>query len=675
MQECQMSTKQPILTIFMVVRNEEKHISTVLNSLLCQTYSNFILKIVENGADDSTGAIVDNFAKQDNRITVIHLEQNDPNILFKMLDRIETIYYMFAAGHDFYAPAFIEKCLSALEADPHVVLAYPRASWIKDDKIIGDIPGVFDTRGMDSFSRILVVAYGLIENYQFYGIFRLSAYKSLRRHIVIGNDHILLSELAIIGTFSLVDEHLFFLRIADDWGNSEVYIKKHFPDETDGVRAFLKQIDAYMSISERVTDQLDKTLLKLSLFTMCLLRYRGTLDLFNESITSLFARPDFQDLADVMSDTVHYIEQKLQSENVEKSPSTVKSTIAPLPSDNKKSNLKIAGEEGEGKDLTQIQEGSEFETGLRELILSIKPGTVIETGTYIGTGTTRIITSALRDAGLVGTTFYSIECNPNHYQQALLNLEQGGLLPFVKPLLGLSVPRTILPTIEKIHDETVRNIAGNDIFVDHQEQNRVALYHRETYFPDIPDDLLGTCLEKFGSPPNLILLDSAGHMGNVEFNYVIERLKGECYVVLDDIHHVKHNRSFKQIQSDQRFKLLTSSREKFGFCIAKFTPANEFVADIKHILWIRADSIGDNVMASSMLPYIKEKYTHAKITVVCQDHIAELYESSPFVDSVIGFDRLKGYQDEAYRNLIVQQLRGIACRLGIKLPLFPRPSL
>jgi glycosyltransferase involved in cell wall biosynthesis len=107
----------------MIVRNEEKHMSSALQSLLSQTYSNFILVIADNGSTDSTGEIADSFAKQDPRVTVLHVGQNDPAILFKTIDRTQTPYYMFAAGHDLYAPKFVEKCLAALEADPQVVVA------------------------------------------------------------------------------------------------------------------------------------------------------------------------------------------------------------------------------------------------------------------------------------------------------------------------------------------------------------------------------------------------------------------------------------------------------------------------------------------------------------------------------------------------------------------------
>ncbi|GAH97755.1 unnamed protein product, partial [marine sediment metagenome] len=110
-----------------------------------------------------------------------------------------------------------------------------------------------------------------------------------------------------------------------------------------------------------------------------------------------------------------------------------------------------------------------------------------------------------------------------------------------------------------------------------------------------------------------------------------DNLQGECHIALDDIYHVKHHRSFKQIQEDDRFELIVHSEEKFGFCIAKFTPQQEVVeSEVKNILWVRTDSIGDNVLAASMLPHIREKFRDAKIAVLCQEHIAQLYETCRF---------------------------------------------
>lgn len=336
--------------------------------------------------------------------------------------------------------------------------------------------------------------------------------------------------------------------------------------------------------------------------------------------------------------------------------------------------LRIAGEGVEGKDLTQIQDGSQFETRLRELILTARPRSVIETGTYLGKGTTRIIAAAMRDAGLNDTAFFTIECNPDHHRQARVNLTQAGLLPLVSTLLGLSVPRSLLPSLDKIHQDTVENPEGAGIFVDHKEHERATLYHRETDFPGIPEDLLGACLRETGYRPDMVLLDSGGHMGNVEFNYLIARLQGECIVVLDDIRHIKHHASFKQLQADRRFTVLTASDEKFGFCIARFTPHNKTDNGVKRILWVRTDSIGDNILAMAMLPSLRDNYPNAEITVLCQQHIVELYEACPLVNRVIGFNRLKALQDDAYRTEMLGTIQAVGADLALN-PVYSREPL
>jgi ADP-heptose:LPS heptosyltransferase/2-polyprenyl-3-methyl-5-hydroxy-6-metoxy-1,4-benzoquinol methylase/glycosyltransferase involved in cell wall biosynthesis len=86
---------------------------------------------------------------------------------------------------------------------------------------------------------------------------------------------------------------------------------------------------------------------------------------------------------------------------------------------------------------------------------------------------------------------------------------------------------------------------------------------------------------------------------------------------------------------------------------------------VQNILYLRPDSIGDNVMGAAMLPHIKERYPQAHITVLCQQHIAEIYEACPQVSRVIGFNRLKAYENESYRELILRQLQGVGADLAL----------
>ncbi|MBF0516510.1 MAG: glycosyltransferase, partial [Nitrospirae bacterium] len=91
------------------------------------------------------------------------------------------------------------------------------------------------------------------------------------------------------------------------------------------------------------------------------------------------------------------------------------------------------------------------------------------------------------------------------------------------------------------------------------------------------------------------------------------------------------------------------------------TPLNTDNADntTRHILWLRTDSIGDNVLAASMLEYIASKFQSAMITVVCQEHIAELYATCPYVAHVITFNKALAYTDAHYREVIIRRLQAL----------------
>ncbi len=221
-------------------------------------------------------------------------------------------------------------------------------------------------------------------------------------------------------------------------------------------------------------------------------------------------------------------------------------------------------------DLTRIDAGSHFARCIRDVFARFRPKRIVETGTYLGTGTTMIIASAIRDLAIEDATFYSIEVNPAHAGKATDNLSRAGL--WVDILNGLSVPRQLLPTMTQIEQVYVRSVVADGIVVDHEEAERARLYHGETDFPDVPEDLLGQVLAEFEHRPDFALLDSGGHVGNIEFRYLIDRLQAPCIIALDDIHHVKHYRSFQDLRADDRFDLIAASEEKFGFCIARFNP-------------------------------------------------------------------------------------------------------
>jgi len=86
---------------------------------------------------------------------------------------------------------------------------------------------------------------------------------------------------------------------------------------------------------------------------------------------------------------------------------------------------------------------------------------------------------------------------------------------------------------------------------------------------------------------------------------------------------------------------------------------------VHRILWIRTDAIGDNILAAGTLPQLKRKYPEGEITVLCQDHIGELYEPSPYVDKIIRFNRRRALNDSAYRNETASRLAALRADLAL----------
>lgn len=225
-----------------------------------------------------------------------------------------------------------------------------------------------------------------------------------------------------------------------------------------------------------------------------------------------------------------------------------------------------------GGDNMTVPAESEFARHIANLVMYVRPRRIIETGTYLGTGTSKVIAEAVQQNG-VEADFVSVEVNPAYCRRAKKFFAENGLS--VHCLNGLSLPRGLLPGKEQIEEETVSGLKDADIFVDHRPDVRARWYYKETDFPDVPDDLLGLCLKQFDFRPDFVLLDSAGHIGGIEFDYLVQRLQGVCWIGLDDIQHIKHHRSYERILSDSRFECVATSQEKFGSCIAKFTPGGK----------------------------------------------------------------------------------------------------
>ena len=62
----------PIISVIIPVYNVEKYLRAAIDSVLSQTFRNFVAILVDDGSTDGSGKICDEYAKTDQRVKVIH---------------------------------------------------------------------------------------------------------------------------------------------------------------------------------------------------------------------------------------------------------------------------------------------------------------------------------------------------------------------------------------------------------------------------------------------------------------------------------------------------------------------------------------------------------------------------------------------------------------------------
>lgn len=223
-------------------------------------------------------------------------------------------------------------------------------------------------------------------------------------------------------------------------------------------------------------------------------------------------------------------------------------------------------------DSTAIEREGQFEKSIREYFEKFTPKLIVETGLYHGNGSTSIIASLIKFIPITDTQFFSIECNAQSIEIAKENLRKKGLLAYVSIINGLSIPRDLLPSTEKVKENIAEASKVEGIKLDHeQDPSNGAFYYQKETSQFEKEDCLGNLLQFVGDP-DFVLLDSGGHVGEIEFRYLLSKLRKPCGIALDDIKHLKHYKSFNLIKNDERFKIMSQGDERFGFCVAKFEP-------------------------------------------------------------------------------------------------------
>ena len=116
---------KPLVSIVIPVYNGEKHIKACLDSLLKQTYSNFEVICVDDGSNDSSCMLINQYVSNDNRFYLI--KQNNQYAGVARNNGLKYTYgkyVIFLDADDFFEETLLEDTIEVAEKEDSDVVVY-----------------------------------------------------------------------------------------------------------------------------------------------------------------------------------------------------------------------------------------------------------------------------------------------------------------------------------------------------------------------------------------------------------------------------------------------------------------------------------------------------------------------------------------------------------------------
>lgn len=113
------------LSIIIPVYNAEKYLRNCVESILCQSFKDYELILVDDGSKDKSGEICDEFMLKDKRVKTFHIENGGPSKARNLGIRNATgLYIEFVDADDEIVPGGLERLYTlAKKNNPDIIIA------------------------------------------------------------------------------------------------------------------------------------------------------------------------------------------------------------------------------------------------------------------------------------------------------------------------------------------------------------------------------------------------------------------------------------------------------------------------------------------------------------------------------------------------------------------------
>lgn len=107
-----------MIDILMSTFNGERYLGEQVRSILGQSFSEFRLVIRDDGSSDDTLALIEEFCREDERVTLLSDGEGNLGLrrsFMRLLEASEGEYFMFADQDDVWLPEKIERSIAAIK--------------------------------------------------------------------------------------------------------------------------------------------------------------------------------------------------------------------------------------------------------------------------------------------------------------------------------------------------------------------------------------------------------------------------------------------------------------------------------------------------------------------------------------------------------------------------------
>ena len=213
---------------------------------------------------------------------------------------------------------------------------------------------------------------------------------------------------------------------------------------------------------------------------------------------------------------------------------------------------------------------------------------IIETGTHRGLGSTTMLANAFKGSSSL-IRLNTIEIDYTNFSMAKKNLSH---FSFINCCYGCSLDLNEAIAYVKKDEAILNHEKYPEIFIDNvkdpinfyvnelegklneSSDSIIKKFVKKLLRPSKNSkirpqyNLLPKLIKDFYNEEMLIVLDSAGGVGHMEFQITDELMKNKAYyILLDDTHHLKHFRGYDIIKNRGDFSIINAS-EKNGWVLA-----------------------------------------------------------------------------------------------------------